>query len=225
MSPRAARATKPRTFGSSDPRELCSSSSNEPPVLPAALSRLHHGSRRGARLTAWMRRRIDIDAWPQRSARRSRRSRRRGGRPLTVRGMDRAGCCASCDRRARHLPRARRQGGGRHPLGRRRPGRRVRAPCVSSCKATWTIPRAGTEFDGFFGRSTFAQGVDRFLCSDLVLHGWDLARATGLDETMDPAEIHVCSSSSGPSVTRRAAEGCSAPSSRHRPAPTTRRGS
>jgi len=49
--------------------------------------------------------------------------------------------------------------------------------------------RAGAEFDGFFGRSTFAQGVDRFLCSDLVLHGWDLARATGLDETMDPAEI------------------------------------
>ena len=48
---------------------------------------------------------------------------------------------------------------------------------------------AGEEFDGFFGRSTFAQGVDRFLCSDLLLHGWDLARATGLDETMDSVEV------------------------------------
>jgi uncharacterized protein (TIGR03086 family) len=46
---------------------------------------------------------------------------------------------------------------------------------------------AKTEFDGFGGRSTFEDGVDRFLCFDLVVHGWDLARATGLDETI-PAE-------------------------------------
>ncbi len=39
------------------------------------------------------------------------------------------------------------------------------------------------------GRSTFAQSVDGFVCFDLVVHGWDLARATGQDETMDPAEI------------------------------------
>src|SRR4051794_33268210 len=31
--------------------------------------------------------------------------------------------------------------------------------------------RAGTEFDGFFGRSRFDAGVDRFLCFDLVVHG------------------------------------------------------
>lgn len=46
--------------------------------------------------------------------------------------------------------------------------------------------RAGTEFDGYFGRSTFEQAVDRFLNLDLIVHGWDLARATGQDERIDP---------------------------------------
>lgn len=48
---------------------------------------------------------------------------------------------------------------------------------------------ASEEFDGFFGRTTYAQGVDRFLCTDLVLHGWDLARAAGLDERIDPEDV------------------------------------
>ena len=48
---------------------------------------------------------------------------------------------------------------------------------------------ASQEFDGFFGRTTFEGAVDRFVSFDLVLHGWDLARAAGLDETIDPAEI------------------------------------
>jgi len=38
------------------------------------------------------------------------------------------------------------------------------------------------------GKSTFEAGVDKFLCTDLVVHGWDLARATGLDETIDPED-------------------------------------
>jgi len=42
--------------------------------------------------------------------------------------------------------------------------------------------RASEEFDGLGGRTTFAAAVDRFICFDLVVHGWDLARATGLDE-------------------------------------------
>jgi uncharacterized protein (TIGR03086 family) len=49
--------------------------------------------------------------------------------------------------------------------------------------------RAGVEFDGFTGRATFAEAVDRFLASDLPIHGWDLARATGGDEVIDPAEV------------------------------------
>jgi uncharacterized protein (TIGR03086 family) len=48
---------------------------------------------------------------------------------------------------------------------------------------------AAAEFDGFSGRSTFEAAVDRFLCFDQVVHGWDLARTAGLDERIDPAEI------------------------------------
>ena len=48
---------------------------------------------------------------------------------------------------------------------------------------------ATTEFDGFFGRTSFEQAVDRFVNFDLVVHRWDLARATGLDETMPPDEV------------------------------------
>ncbi len=49
--------------------------------------------------------------------------------------------------------------------------------------------RAETEFDGYFGRTTFAEAIDRFLCFDLAVHGWDLARATGQDERIDPMEL------------------------------------
>lgn len=48
--------------------------------------------------------------------------------------------------------------------------------------------RAGVSFDGFFGLSTFEGAVDRFLSWDLVVHSWDLARATGGDEHVDAAD-------------------------------------
>ncbi|MDP1819700.1 MAG: TIGR03086 family metal-binding protein [Acidimicrobiales bacterium] len=47
---------------------------------------------------------------------------------------------------------------------------------------------ADKEFDGLSGRQTFAQAIDRFICADLVVHGWDLARSTGQDEHVDPDE-------------------------------------
>lgn len=49
--------------------------------------------------------------------------------------------------------------------------------------------RAAAEFDGFFGRSTFEAGVDRFLSFDLLVHGWDLAQATGQDDRIDPDDL------------------------------------
>lgn len=49
--------------------------------------------------------------------------------------------------------------------------------------------RAGVEFQGYQGPSTFEAAVDRFLNFDLVVHGWDLARATGRDETIDPDDL------------------------------------
>jgi uncharacterized protein (TIGR03086 family) len=48
---------------------------------------------------------------------------------------------------------------------------------------------AQKEFDGFFGRTTFEQAVDRFISFDLVVHGWDLAQAAGLDDRMDPDDV------------------------------------
>ena len=45
--------------------------------------------------------------------------------------------------------------------------------------------RAGTEFDGMSGRQTFEQAIDRLIYLDLVVHGWDLARATGQDERIE----------------------------------------
>ena len=48
--------------------------------------------------------------------------------------------------------------------------------------------RAGFTFTGFFGESTFEAAIDRFLCFDLIVHSWDLARATGGDESVAPAD-------------------------------------
>ena len=60
----------------------------------------------------------------------------------------------------------------------------------SAVKAGLADPAvAHAEYDGFDGRSTFERGVDRFLCFDLVVHAWDLARATGLDERIDPDDV------------------------------------
>lgn len=49
--------------------------------------------------------------------------------------------------------------------------------------------RAAVSWDGFFGPTTFAEGVDRFVCFDLVVHGWDLARAAGIDDPIPADEL------------------------------------
>jgi uncharacterized protein (TIGR03086 family) len=51
--------------------------------------------------------------------------------------------------------------------------------------------QAQVGFEGFFGPTTFEAAVDRFLCGDLVVHGWDLARATGLDEHIDAGDVEA----------------------------------
>ena len=67
--------------------------------------------------------------------------------------------------------------------------------------AAWVVARDATqaalddpaiatrEYDGFMGKSTFEKGVDQFICTDLIVHGWDLARAAGLDERIDPQDL------------------------------------
>ncbi|HUQ40300.1 MAG TPA: TIGR03086 family metal-binding protein [Acidimicrobiales bacterium] len=48
---------------------------------------------------------------------------------------------------------------------------------------------AGREHDfPHIGRMTLAQAIDMIYTSDVFLHRWDLARATGQDETLDPVK-------------------------------------
>lgn len=48
---------------------------------------------------------------------------------------------------------------------------------------------AATECQTPVGTMTAAQQIDEVVSDDLVLHGWDLARATGQDETIDPDDV------------------------------------
>lgn len=49
--------------------------------------------------------------------------------------------------------------------------------------------KVAEEYDGRLGRSTFGAAVDGFVCFDLVVHGWDLARATGQDDTIPALDV------------------------------------
>ena len=40
------------------------------------------------------------------------------------------------------------------------------------------------------GRSSFEATLDTICTGDVLVHTWDLARATGLDEALDPDEVH-----------------------------------
>ena len=49
---------------------------------------------------------------------------------------------------------------------------------------------AAREFEMQVGRFSVAAAVDMFGTGDILVHTWDLARATGLDETLDSEEVH-----------------------------------
>lgn len=49
---------------------------------------------------------------------------------------------------------------------------------------------AERKYEGRFGENTLEGGVGAFFCFDLVIHAWDLARATGGDERLDPGDVH-----------------------------------
>jgi uncharacterized protein (TIGR03086 family) len=50
---------------------------------------------------------------------------------------------------------------------------------------------AATEYDGFGGTTTFEKSVSQFGFVDLVIHSWDVARGAGLDDQLDPADVHA----------------------------------
>jgi uncharacterized protein (TIGR03086 family) len=45
--------------------------------------------------------------------------------------------------------------------------------------------------EGMFGVQPWQESVDRFITPDVLLHSWDLARALGIDDTLDPDEVHL----------------------------------
>ncbi len=49
---------------------------------------------------------------------------------------------------------------------------------------------AAREFDMRAGRYRVDDAVATFCLGDVLVHTWDLARATGLDETLDAGEVH-----------------------------------
>ncbi|MFI0481302.1 TIGR03086 family metal-binding protein [Actinomadura sp. 9N215] len=55
----------------------------------------------------------------------------------------------------------------------------------------------GQECDTPSGRLTALQHIDQVVSQDLPLHGWDLAKATGQDDTIDPADVEEALSGVG----------------------------
>lgn len=49
--------------------------------------------------------------------------------------------------------------------------------------------QGGREYEGVFGRTTIADSLATFYGFDLVIHGWDIAHATGTDERIPPADL------------------------------------
>jgi uncharacterized protein (TIGR03086 family) len=49
---------------------------------------------------------------------------------------------------------------------------------------------AARTFDLHGATHRIDEAIDQFAAGDVLVHTWDLARATGLDETLDPDEVH-----------------------------------
>ena len=65
----------------------------------------------------------------------------------------------------------------------------------NTMQATLDTPAmADLSYDGYFGPTTFASTVDQFYSFDLVVHAWDLARATSMRayEPIDSVEMMKC---------------------------------
>jgi uncharacterized protein (TIGR03086 family) len=64
---------------------------------------------------------------------------------------------------------------------------RVESAAVQSALAD--PARASTPIQGLGGEQPFEDVIGTVLCADTVLHTWDLARATGQDDRLDPEAV------------------------------------
>ncbi|SCX39582.1 TIGR03086 family protein [Klenkia marina] len=60
---------------------------------------------------------------------------------------------------------------------------------AGAVQAALTDELVGTQYDGFFGPTTVGATLEQFYVWDMVVHRWDVARATGGDETLTDAEL------------------------------------
>jgi hypothetical protein len=74
------------------------------------------------------------------------------------------------------------------------------------------------------GRYTGEDAVATFCIGDVLVHTWDLARATGLYEALDPDEVHRLVEAMEPITTSFVRAVSSGPGSTCRATPTSRRG-
>jgi uncharacterized protein (TIGR03086 family) len=59
-------------------------------------------------------------------------------------------------------------------------------------KAALTDPdRAATKVQGLGGEQPWEDLIGSVMCADTLIHTWDLARATGQDERLDPAGVEA----------------------------------
>lgn len=70
---------------------------------------------------------------------------------------------------------------------------------TGSVRAALADPEvAGRTIGGMFGEQPFESLVSRLLCADTLVHTWDLARATGQEERLDPEAVGVALEFLGP---------------------------
>jgi uncharacterized protein (TIGR03086 family) len=60
---------------------------------------------------------------------------------------------------------------------------------ADAVRAALTDELVATGYDGFFGPTTVGATLEQFYVWDMVVHRWDVARATGGDDTLTAAEL------------------------------------
>ena len=75
-----------------------------------------------------------------------------------------------------------------------RPGRRVPRHAADVLRVLDRDGTADREYDGYFGRTTFGATMSEFYGWDLVVHGWDVARATGREWSISDEEARALGS-------------------------------
>ncbi|HEX3793509.1 MAG TPA: TIGR03086 family metal-binding protein [Acidimicrobiales bacterium] len=62
--------------------------------------------------------------------------------------------------------------------------------CQAICDITGDAEAAATEMDGPAGKMPAGEMIGRFVCMDVLVHTWDLARTIGADERLDQDAVH-----------------------------------